>query len=424
MSRCLAMALLVFSVATTASATGRLYTSVNLAFEIGPGQAWVSSVAHADYLFAAWWEPTPYVGGTHTIENSTASETGGSSDGSWTSPLTGYALFGECGYRGTIEAFESDNWTTQGASTASQCCPMPRCTIHASHTEGGYTSPATWTLDCGDTLEIAAYAFPSYEFNHWEGEAYSTSNPISIRVTQNPTSITAYFTPTCDPADPGCLCDPITNPACPCDRLTDPNCCDPLDPSCNNENWVPPNPGNPPNSPIVLNLARGQYRLTGRNDPVMFDIGGTGTPSRIGWTAAGADEAFLCLDRNDNGRIDDGSELFGTATRLKSGVRAANGFAALAEYDDDCDGFINSRDAIWARLLLWRDLNHDGVSQPAELTRAAAAELKAVRLDYHWTGRRDWSGNIFGYESLVWVGNGGPSPAALPVYDVFFVSAP
>lgn len=145
---------------------------------------------------------------------------------------------------------------------------------------------------------------------------------------------------------------------------------------------------------------------------------------RIGWTAAGADEAFLCRDLNGNGRIDDGGELFGTATRLESGARAQNGFVALAAYDDNHDGFIDEKDAIWSRLLLWRDANHDGISQADELTFATSGRLKAIRLDYHWTGRRDRLGNTFRYEALAQISNGNASSVARPVYDVFFVWLP
>src|SRR5438034_7188492 len=70
-------------------------------------------------------------------------------------------------------------------------------------------------------------------------------------------------------------------------------------------------------SPIIINFENGGYRLTGAESPVTFDIAATGQPVTIGWTAAGADEAFLCLDRDHNGQIDSGAELFGSATRLK-----------------------------------------------------------------------------------------------------------
>jgi hypothetical protein len=174
-------------------------------------------------------------------------------------------------------------------------------------------------------------------------------------------------------------------------------------------------------SPIVINFDNGGYRLTGADSPVIFDITATGQPVRIGWTAEGADEAFLCLDRNHNGQIDSGAELFGSATRLKDGTRASDGFKALAEFDDNHDGVIDEKDGIWQQLLLWRDLNHDGISQPNELTPVKNSSLTAIRLDYHWTGRRDASGNYFRYQAAVVIQAVANQPTPRPVYDIFFV---
>lgn len=173
-------------------------------------------------------------------------------------------------------------------------------------------------------------------------------------------------------------------------------------------------------SPIVINFENGGYRLTGADSAVSFDIAATGRPVTIGWTAAGADEAFLSLDRNQNGRIDNGAELFGTATPLKNGTRAPNGFAALAELDDNHDGLIDHQDAIWSQLLLWRDRNHDGISQPDELAPVAGSGLTAITLDYHWTGRRDASGNLFRYESQAMIQAGSHHATMRPIYDIFF----
>lgn len=422
MSRRFALVLLLIGVATNAFATGQLYVSVDLSFDFRSGQAWAYSVSHADYEFAAWYEPVPYVGGTHSIDNTNAFAEGGSPDGSWSNFVQGYAIFGVCDYRGRVDAWESNNWTTQGAGTASQCCPMPDCELRVSHLDGGYTTPLHLTVECGEVVTVTAYPYPSYEFSCWEGMIASTDNPIDVQVTARPTYLTAVFHETCDPStNPNCICTPWTNPKCPCDRTRDPNCCDPSDPSCQDEPPVIPNPDN---SPIVLNLGAGPYRLTGVVSPVSFDVNASGTPVRIGWTASDADEAFLSLDRNGNGTIDNGGELFGTATRLKSGKRAENGFAALAEFDDNRDEFIDEKDAIWAGLLLWRDENHDGVSQPSELMPVSGSVLKAIRLDYHWSGRHDVWGNTFRYEALAWISSNGQNAAARPVYDIFFVRVP
>src|SRR5262249_41926005 len=97
---------------------------------------------------------------------------------------------------------------------------------------------------------------------------------------------------------------------------------------------------------------------------------------------------------------------------------APNGFAALAQYDENGDAVIDGNDPIWPALVLWTDLNHDGVSQPSELVPIGKTRVTAISVDYHWTGRRDQHGNTFRYQSKVWM------ETPRPVYDIFFVAAP
>jgi len=171
--------------------------------------------------------------------------------------------------------------------------------------------------------------------------------------------------------------------------------------------------------PIIFNLNDGSDQLSGLEDPVRFDIfaiGPRGGKPEIGWTARGSELAFLSIDRNGNGVIDGGGELFGTGTLLKSGEHAPNGFSALAEYDDNGDGQIDAQDSIWPYLLLWTDRNHDGLSQLSELQLISASAITAIELAHHWTNRRDGSGNVFGYEGLFREGK-----HERKFFDVFFV---
>ncbi len=176
-------------------------------------------------------------------------------------------------------------------------------------------------------------------------------------------------------------------------------------------------------SPIVINLDNGTYELTGAESPVLFDIAGTGTKLPIGWTAPGTNQAFLWMDRDHDGVVSGGAELFGTATVLENGHRAANGFEALREFDTNGDGVIDANDPVWPHLLLWTDRNHDGISQPNEITRLADSPVRAISLTYHWTGRRDEHGNTFRYEGLISLSTGGKGSREEPVYDIFFVLA-
>ena len=164
-------------------------------------------------------------------------------------------------------------------------------------------------------------------------------------------------------------------------------------------------------------------------DAVAFDIDGDGTRERISWTAPGALDAFLVLDRNLNGIVDHGSELFGTATPLQSGARASNGYIALEEFDSianggNNDGSLTADDLIWPYLLVWSDLNHNGLSEAEELTDVTAADVLAVEFSFVESQHRDQFGNRFRYKSRATLRNNGSERAHVTqTYDVFFVYA-
>ena len=176
-----------------------------------------------------------------------------------------------------------------------------------------------------------------------------------------------------------------------------------------------------------MDLENDGVHLTGLNDPVWFDIDANGKLELMSWTDRG--DGFLALDRNGNGTIDDGGELFGTATRLANGARALNGYEALAELDTwgfngNRDGHLDSADAAFGSLLLWVDRNHDGVSQPEELETLAQAGIQRIDLDYTSSRRTDRYGNEFRFLGRAWktVRNGTVRP--IPTWDVFFLVVP
>ena len=161
----------------------------------------------------------------------------------------------------------------------------------------------------------------------------------------------------------------------------------------------PRNPDESRDTPVILDLGDRGYSLTSAQDGVRFDIRADGLPVQVAWTVAGASNAFLALDHNGNGRIDDGSELFGSATRLASGARAKNGFEALAELDRNDDGVLDAADPAWAKLLLWTDADHDGVSAATELQPIARSSVIALETAYLRVGRKDRWRNVFRFMS-------------------------
>jgi len=177
-------------------------------------------------------------------------------------------------------------------------------------------------------------------------------------------------------------------------------------------------------SPILIDVSGSGVELTDAAHGVPFDIWAAGVQVRVGWTNPRSENAWLVLDRNENGRIDDSTELFGNRTAQASS-NDRNGFRALAEFDKPAnggngDGVIDSSDAVYSKLRLWQDKNHNGISEANELHTLAASGIKSIALNVQELRKKDEYGNEFRFRAKVTFADrsdGGGRWA----YDVFLV---
>ncbi|PID29654.1 hypothetical protein CR983_03690, partial [Candidatus Saccharibacteria bacterium] len=145
--------------------------------------------------------------------------------------------------------------------------------------------------------------------------------------------------------------------------------------------------------PLILDLDGDGIETTSLAlSKTYFDTDSNGFAELTGW--ASADDGMLALDRNNNGSIDNGQELFGDWTVLQNGVVATNGFEALAEFDDNADGVIDTNDSVFARLRVWRDANNDGISDASELKSLTELGIQSISLGSVATQVTDAMNNI------------------------------
>lgn len=144
-------------------------------------------------------------------------------------------------------------------------------------------------------------------------------------------------------------------------------------------------------SPLVVDLDGDGVETVGVSEGVYFDHDGNGFAEKSGWV--GKDDGILVRDINNNGTIDNGTELFGNNSVLSSGENALNGFEALKELDSNKDGVFNSSDEAWNTVKVWKDSNQNGIVDNSELLSLEQANIAGINLNYNEQELVDGNGN-------------------------------
>ncbi|MBQ0961477.1 hypothetical protein KAK06_21190, partial [Ideonella sp. 4Y11] len=162
--------------------------------------------------------------------------------------------------------------------------------------------------------------------------------------------------------------------------------------------WQSATTWRPRRDPLALDLDGDGIETLGVRGgiPVLFDHDGDGVRTGTGWLRP--DDSWLTLDRNGNGLIDSGRELFGVDTLISDGYggqrTASNGFEALASLDSNGDQLFDSRDTAFQQVRLWRDANGDGVSQASELSTLSEQGVLSISLQYTSENTNLGNGNM------------------------------
>lgn len=145
-------------------------------------------------------------------------------------------------------------------------------------------------------------------------------------------------------------------------------------------------------TPLVIDLNGNGIQTLADSFGVSFDFLGRGTQSQTGWVHP--DDGLLVWDKNNDGLINHGDELFGNNSLLSNNTKAKDGFIALSEFDSNMDNVIDKTDSLWHELKIWQDKNSDGISQFNELATLGSMDIKSLELNAKDTNFYDGNGNF------------------------------
>ncbi|MDI2113265.1 beta strand repeat-containing protein [Commensalibacter nepenthis] len=160
--------------------------------------------------------------------------------------------------------------------------------------------------------------------------------------------------------------------------------------------------------PLVIDLNKNGIETTSSDKGTSFDFDGNGVKDGTGWI--NSTDGILVMDRNGNGIIDDGSELFGIDTVKSNGQKATDGFDALRDLDSNHDGIFDAKDEAFSKVKVWQDLNQDGIAQTDELKSLSDLGIASISLDSQKTNIQS-NGNIISQKSTVTFTDGSTSVA-------------
>jgi hypothetical protein len=178
-------------------------------------------------------------------------------------------------------------------------------------------------------------------------------------------------------------------------------------------------------TPIIIDTQGTGFQLTDARDGVRFELDPARRAEQLAWTAKNSRNGWLALPHD--GKVRTGKDLFGNFTPQPPSDHP-NGFLALAVYDEpenggNGDGIIDWHDAVYFKLRLWIDENHDGIAQTNELYSLPAVGVYSISLTYSESKFIDKWGNQFRYKGKVNVGGNPPGdPTDRVIYDVFLQS--